>query len=178
MTVVHFAVSGIFHRVTANHPHPSSQWWFLPLRISDHISIYLTITSTYQALISTVVPDISLCVQILIWGITLGGAYHRMRHPHAKPLEVGLPFLLLGWCILLDPITIVHIWQRLPRGVWGFICAGCCHTIGAMIYMGKRPNLWPQYVEYHELFHCLTTTGSIITTYVLFTEALNVVNEE
>jgi hemolysin III len=37
---------------------------------------------------------------------------------------------------------------------------GLCYTAGAVIFMSKRPKLFPKTFSYHELFHVLVIAGT------------------
>lgn len=36
------------------------------------------------------------------------------------------------------------------------VLGGACYLTGAVIYVRRRPNPWPRWFGFHELFHALT----------------------
>jgi hemolysin III len=54
-------------------------------------------------------------------------------------------------------------------GVAGFVLmliGGLLHTIGAVIYATKRPNPWPRWFGFHEVFHVFVI-AAIAVHYVM-----------
>jgi hemolysin III len=67
-------------------------------------------------------------------------------------------YLLLGWAglLILEPLRYV-----LPTGgeVFMFL-GGAFYSIGALVFLLKRPNLYPGVLEHHELWHLFVLAGS------------------
>ena len=71
---------------------------------------------------------------------------------------------------MADDISLVRLavfWMPRIVDQLGFgallliLAGGCCYTVGAFIFMTKRPRLLPRSFSYHELFHVLVVAASI-----------------
>ena len=164
--VVHFAASALLHLVSW----PSN---LLPhIRRLDHIIIFLKIAAIYYACIATVMPDIDIYViYIFIFGTTLG-ILIRIFFTDIHVALISIPYLLVGWSLVLDPNIIILLLQRIPIGTFIGFLGGLCYTIGAIVYITKYPNPFPKYIGVHEIFHILTTIGTTLFTISIFSFAV------
>lgn len=138
----------------------------------DHIMIFVKIAATYYAGISTVMTDINpLVIQVLCVG-TLLGMMLRIFFTQASQIVICLPYLIVGWSLILDPDTMLSLLQKIPLGSIIALSAGLSYTIGGYIYMTKYPNPWPRYMGYHEVFHVFTIVGAILFTITIFDHAV------
>ena len=73
-------------------------------------------------------------------------------------------YIVVGWAIT----PVVHLlWGVL--GVTGFgllLTGGVLHTVGAVIYATERPNPYPRWFGFHEIFHLLVI-GAVAAHYVV-----------
>jgi hemolysin III len=142
------------------------------LRRLDHIMIFMLIVGTYGAGISTIMHDINeLVIYVLFTGIILG-IISRLFFTDAPAMIIGIPYLIVGWAILLDPYTLMLSIDRIPSGFIIGLSAGLSYTLGACIYITKSPQLWPKYMGYHELFHVFTIIGTVLFTICIFDHAI------
>ena len=66
--------------------------------------------------------------------------------------------MVVGWSSLT---VVTAVWDSL--GIAATILlfvGGGLYTFGAVIYALRRPNPWPKYFGYHEIFHVLTIAGA------------------
>ncbi|HQP31604.1 MAG TPA: hemolysin III family protein, partial [Deltaproteobacteria bacterium] len=65
----------------------------------------------------------------------------------------------MGW------VAIVGIWplvKALPPAALAWLLAGgISYSVGALIYALKRPDPWPGWFGFHEVFHVLVILGSL-----------------
>lgn len=138
------------------------------IRRLDHVVIFIMISSTYYAAISTIMHDINpLVIYILSIG-TIMGIVTRIFFTDAPKIFISLPYFLVGWCIILDPYIIFKIVERVPDGALIAFLGGLSYTLGAVVYTLEYPKLWPKYMGYHELFHILTIIGTTMFAICLF----------
>lgn len=163
-TTGHFAVSAVFHLI------PWTGRALYTMRFFDHSMVFLTIAATYWVFIDLVVPDIALPIKLAVPGITVSGILHRYYYRQAGPLAVALPYIGLGWVGIADIPCFVSLSARIPESLPLLVLAGCSHTTGALIYAARWPHLSSSYFGFHELAHVFLTAGSMITTYVFFTD--------
>jgi hemolysin III len=46
--------------------------------------------------------------------------------------------------------------------IWVLLAGGIVYTVGAVIYATKKPNPWPKYFGYHEVFHILVIVAAVL----------------
>jgi hemolysin III len=70
---------------------------------------------------------------------------------------VAAPYLAIGW------VGVVALGDVLSSlGVAGFVLiatGGGFFTVGAVVYALHRPNPWPRWFGYHEIFHGFVVAG-------------------
>lgn len=158
----------------------------------DHIMIFIKIAATYYAAIATIMPDINPLVKYTLALGSLFGIIIRIFFTKAPKYVIGLPYLLMGWSILLDPKIMFLAAKRIQTGAIIAALAGLSYTVGAYIYITKCPRIWPKsfeswfcfdkkvskqgdkssnlsrYMGYHELFHIFTIIGAVLFTTCIF----------
>jgi hemolysin III len=180
----HFGASALFHiidwralfhsidsRVLLHFIDSPKHLIIYPRRL-DHVMIFLNIAATYYAAIATVFHDISVYVKYTIVIGTILGIVIRIFYTDAPKKVIAIPYIILGWTIILDPYTIMHTMSIIPMGCFLAILAGLLYTIGACMYIMKWPRLCPTYMGYHEMFHILTIIGSLLFTICIFQYAI------
>ena len=104
----------------------------------------------------------------MIWAIALAGIVAKICWLSAPRILYTLLYLAMGWAVLFD-------WSgfsQMPSGCLTLIAlGGIAYTIGAVIYMIKKPDLSKQW-GFHELFHLFILLGSFfhfiaVLTYIL-----------
>ncbi|HEX2027615.1 MAG TPA: hemolysin III family protein, partial [Nitriliruptorales bacterium] len=60
----------------------------------------------------------------------------------------------------LAVVPLVRIAPRLPwQGVALLAAGGVIYTLGAVIYARRRPDPWPRWFGFHEVFHTLVVAA-------------------
>lgn len=162
----HFGASAALHlgSWTANN--------LIKMRRFDHIMIFVKIAATYYVAIETVLHGIN---PLVTWVLTIGtciGIFFRIFFTNLPNYLIGLPYLLCGWSIALDPYIVINVLYEIPLGTSIFIMGGVFYTIGGIIYMRQHPNPWPGYMEYHELFHFFSILGALGFSICIFGYAI------
>ncbi len=151
-SVVLFTVSAIYHRgnwsptVTA------------VLRRFDHANIFLLIAGTYTPLSAILLPPHSArMILAIVWSGALAGILLQVIWITA-PRWLYVPiYVILGWVAVW---FLPDFWTAgSPLLVWLVIAGGLAYTFGALAYGLKRPNPWPRYFGFHEIFHTGTVVG-------------------
>jgi hemolysin III len=149
-----YTVSSLYHSV------PWGEKWKMRLQRMDHSMIYLMVAGTFTPIAIAALEGTSLVVGLtLVWSIAVTGILLKALMPDvATWLSVTLQ-LSMGWVAVFWTPRIV---DRLGIGAVALILAGgFCYTLGAVIFMTKRPRLLPRSFSYHELFHVLVVAASI-----------------
>lgn len=153
-TVVMFAVSATYHRVTWQSA--TARKW---MKRADHSMIFVFIAGCYTPFALLAMPrDTGLLVLAIVWGGALAGVALKMCWPSA-PAWVGVPlYLLLGWVAVAFAGTILH-----GAGVAAIVLlavGGLFYSVGAVMYGLKWPNPWPTTFGHHEFFHACTAVAA------------------
>lgn len=160
-----FAISALYHRF-----HWGVRMEAVMKRL-DHSMIFVAIAATYTPIAAVALPDGpgSLILRV-VWIGAAAGVLTQLFWPHApRPILVTL-YITVGWAALL---VIDDIWRAL--GVAGFIllmAGGLLHTVGAVVYATKRPNPWPRWFGFHEVFHVFVIAAIALHYVVIATIAL------
>jgi hemolysin III len=125
----------------------------------DHVGILLIIAGTYTPLAVLALDGWTrLAVLAIIWtGTAVGAAFRLTWRPGWRPpprwLVTSL-FIALGW-------VAVFVLPQLLRGAGVaalalVLAGGLLYSAGAVVYARKRPNPWPRWFGFHEVFHAMT----------------------
>jgi hemolysin III len=148
-----YTVSSLYHSV------PWSAKWKIRLQRVDHSMIFLLVAGTFTPIaIATLNGTVLVLALALVWTTAITGILLKVFLPNVKTsLSVTLQ-LIMGWSAL---IMMPWVLSRLGAGAVVLIAlGGLCYTIGAVIFMSKRPRLFPKTFSYHELFHVLVIGGT------------------
>lgn len=143
--------------------------WFENL---DHFSIYLFIAGTYTPfLINVVAEPWKTRILILIWSIAFVGicyTHFRSRLPlwaQKRWVYTGI-FVLMGWTLGLRVGEIIDKLSSLE--VSFLLMGGFCYTVGALIYALKKPDLFPGFFGFHELWHVAVLLGALFHYFLIY----------
>ncbi len=149
-----FSASAAYHLAK---PSPKA---LLALRKFDHCAIYVMIAGTYTPVCFHYLSGIWRWGMLgTVWGIALAGIAIKLFVIKApRGITAGI-YLLMGW---LAMVAIREIVQRMPTAalVW-LILGGLFFTLGALIYIFKRPNFHPPAFGFHEVWHIFVILGSL-----------------
>jgi hemolysin III len=150
--VVLFTVSALYH-LGAWSPRPR-----VILRRIDHANILFLIAGTYTPFAVLALPGgTRLAILGVVWGGAALGAVFRVVWTNA-PRWVYVPLYLgPGW-------AAVFVLPQLLRGA-GLpalvlvAAGGVLYTLGGVAYGLKRPDPWPRWFGFHEIFHACTVAA-------------------
>jgi hemolysin III len=129
------------------------------LRKLDHASIYFLIAGTFTPFcILTIKGTLGLIILILIWVLAIIGAAAMFINSFWKHFprwaSTGL-YILMGWIAVL----LIYPMRFYPDILFFLFFGGFFYTLGAIIYIIKKPNLFPSF-GFHELFHIFVLLGT------------------
>lgn len=128
------------------------------LRRADHTNIFLVIAGTYTPLaVAILPPEKARTLLIIVWaGAIAGVALHNVWTQAPRWLNVPI-YLALGWVAVA---YLPDFWRLgSPAIVWLIVAGGLAYSVGAVVYGLKKPNIWPAWFGFHELFHVGTAIG-------------------
>lgn len=152
--LVMYTVSSLYHSI------PWGADWKRRLQRVDHSMIYLVVAGTFTPIAIAGLEGAAVwwCLG-LVWSIAIVGISLKFLRPHVGTgLSVTLQ-LVMGWTVIL---WITQIWDSLGPGAIALIAiGGLFYTVGTVVFMTKRPKLFPRTFSYHELFHVFVILASV-----------------
>jgi hemolysin III len=148
-----FAVSAIYHRGTWS----PRTWAFL--RRFDHSNIFLLIAGSYTPFTLILLQGSERIVLLaIVWTGAIAGLLFRVFWSDA-PRWVYVPIYVgLGWVA----IFYAHDFSSGGTAVITLIAVGGgLYTLGGLVYGLKRPDPFPTWFGFHEVFHSLTIAAFI-----------------
>jgi hemolysin III len=144
-----FTVSGIYHRGTWG----PRAWAFL--HRFDHANIFLLIAGSYTPFTLLLLEGRQQAALLsIVWGGALLGVAFRVLWPGA-PRWLYVPiYVALGWAAVffLGDLASATTGAVLTLVVAG----GVLYTLGGVVYGIRRPDPFPRWFGFHEVFHTLT----------------------
>ena len=163
--VILFTVSAIYHRGRWS---PRTHG---VLRRFDHSNIFLLIAGSLTPFALLFLEGTDRWVMLAIsWGGALAGVAMKILWVGA-PRWLSVPiYVALGW-------APVFFFGKFVDGAMSYgdaigvavlvliVTGGALYTLGGVVYGTKRPNPWPRWFGFHEVFHTFTIVA-FITHYV------------
>jgi hemolysin III len=153
-----FTVSAVYHRGTWS----PRTWAFL--RRFDHANIFLLIAGSYTPFTLLMVEGATRTLLLsVVWGGAGAGVLFRILW-HGAPRWIYTPlYVLLGWAAIFFADEFVSNGQ--PEVLVLTIVGGVLYTLGGLVYGFRRPDPFPTWFGFHEVFHTLTI-AAFVTHYV------------
>jgi hemolysin III len=152
--LVLFTVSAVYHRGTWSPP----VWAFL--RRFDHANIFLLIAGTYTPFSLLLLHGNNRVVLLTaVWTGAILGVLFRVFWPHAPRWLYTPIYIALGWfAVFFFPDFV----DETGTAVLVLMCVGGgLYTLGGVVYGLKRPDPFPRWFGFHEVFHTLTIAAFI-----------------
>ncbi len=151
-----FTVSAIYHRGTWS---PRVHHF---LKRFDHANIFLLIAGSYTPFGLLLLEGTTrTALLVTVWAGAALGVGFRVLWVGA-PRWLYLPIYLgLGWAAVFFIDDFAAGAERFGVGtgtavVVLVIVGGAFYTLGAVVYGFKRPDPWPRWFGFHEIFHTFT----------------------
>jgi len=156
--LVLFTVSGIYHRGTWS----PRVWRFL--RRFDHANIFLLIAGSYTPFTLLLLHGAERVVLLsVVWTGALLGVLFRVFWNDAPRWLYTPIYIALGWAAVFyfgDFVDSASTAVLVLMAVGGVL-----YTLGGVVYGFKRPDPFPRWFGFHEVFHTLTI-AAFVTHYV------------
>jgi hemolysin III len=151
--VLMFSASAIYHLTRAG---PRAT---LFLRKLDHSAIYLLIAGTYTPICLYYFTGFwRFGILAVIWSLGLIGITVKLFVISAPRWLTASVYLLMGW---LSIAAIGEILSTMPPGALAWLLAGgLFFTGGAVVYVLKKPDLFPGVFGFHEIWHIFVILGA------------------
>lgn len=148
-SLILFGISALYHRF-----YWKPQWELLWKRL-DHSNIFLLIAGTYTPLsVALLGPAPQRSILIVVWVGAVVGILINLFWPTGPRWLLTLIYVILGWVAVW---YLPQFWSAGgPAVVWLIIAGGILYTLGAVVYALKKPDPWPAWFGFHEIFHLAT----------------------
>ena len=165
--LVLFTVSGIYHRGTWS----PRAWRFL--RRFDHANIFLLIAGSYTPFTLLLLHGTERVVLLsVVWtGAVLGVLFRVFWNDAPRWLYTPI-YIALGWAAVFYLGDFVESSSAVVLVLMA--AGGALYTLGGVVYGFQRPDPFPRWFGFHEVFHTLTIAafathyiGVSIATYSL-----------
>jgi hemolysin III len=151
-SVLLFGTSGLYHRRTWGDRGEAV------MRRLDHANIYVFIAASYTPMALMMLQGRSqLALLVMIWSAAVAGLAFRLFWLDAPRWLYTALYLVMGWAAMG---WMGGFYASGGPGVLALILAGgVCYSGGAVVYARKRPDPWPAWFGFHEIFHVGTVLG-------------------
>ncbi len=152
--LVLFTVSAIYHRGTWS----PRVWRFL--RRFDHANIFLLIAGSYTPFTLLLLHGSDRVVLLsVVWsGAILGVLFRVFWNDAPRWLHTPI-YIALGWAAVFYFGDFMHSSET---AVLVLMCVGGgLYTLGGLVYGLRRPDPFPRWFGFHEVFHTLTVAAFI-----------------
>jgi len=149
-----FGASALLHRRDWS---PRAFGW---LRRIDHAMIFACIAGTYTPFcVLGVAAPAGTRLLILVWSAAGLGILRALLWPHAPRAVTSALYIAVGWVVVVY-FPEVHAGLS-PAAFALLVIGGVVFTVGAVVYLLRRPDPWPTVFGYHEVFHVLIVLGCV-----------------
>ncbi|MFZ2012419.1 MAG: hemolysin III family protein [Nocardioides sp.] len=132
------------------------------LRRADHANIFLLIAGTYTPFCLLLLSGTTRVVMLtVIWAGALLGIIFKVFWMGA-PRWLHTPvYMVFGCAAVVVLPEFARGSERLGVGIGVAVMTlialgGALYLLGGVVYGFRRPNPWPRYFGFHEVFHTLT----------------------
>ena len=160
-----FTVSAVYHRGRWS---PRVQG---VLQRFDHANIFVLIAGSYTPFTLLLLHGQDRVVMLtVVWlGAAAGGLFRIFWVGAPRWLNTAI-YLGLGWAAVFYFPSYIRGSQQLGVGIGTavlvlLIVGGALYTLGGIVYGFKRPDPWPAWFGFHEVFHTFTILA-FVTHYV------------
>jgi hemolysin III len=134
----------------------------------DHISIFVLIAGSYTAFGLLLLHGDQRVVMITAaWVGASIGITCRLFWFGAPRWVHTSAYLVLGWVA----IFYAGEFARFPNPAVPILIAagGLCYSVGGLVYGFGRPNPWPRWFGFHEVFHTFAVAGFVAHYAAIYT---------
>jgi hemolysin III len=142
------------------------------LRKMDHFAIFCMIAGTYTPLCFIYLEGFLKWALIgAQWILVIAGFFLKVYYIKAPRVFATIVYLLMGWMAIIPIQQLISVMPTVSMVL--LFAGGIAYSIGAIIYMLKRPNPWPGFFGFHEIFHLFILLGVFLHLVVVYIAVMN-----
>ena len=150
-----YTTSSLYHSI------PWRKVWKKRMQRLDHSMILVLIAGTYTPVaIATLDGWVQWAVLVIAWGLVALGAAQHTFFPKEKQTFSMILAISMGW------LGVAIAWKFAQVLGWAgsglAVAGGLVYSVGMLLLITNRPRLWPRVFSYHEVFHIMVVTASVI----------------
>ena len=146
--VLLYTASTLYHAA----PSPTAK---KKLRVVDHASIYLLIAGTYTPICLVVLPaPWALRLLLVVWSMTSVGIAIKVWGADRLLAASNWLYLAMGWLAILALPLLLRSMSPVVLSL--LLAGGVLYTVGAVLFLFRRPDPRPEVFGYHEVWHAFT----------------------
>ena len=152
--ILMFSASAAYHLIRAK---PRAG---LTLRKLDHSAIYLLIAGTYTPICIHYFTGFWLWgVLAIVWFMAIAGIIVKVFVIRAPRWASAAVYLVMGWLCLMGTRVMLAT-MPMSALVW-LLLGGLLFSVGAIVYVTKRPDPYPGVFGFHEIWHIFVILGCL-----------------
>jgi len=137
------------------------------LKKIDHKMIFVFIASTYTPICLIALKGFwGWSLLAIIWVLAVIGILIKIYWIHAPRWFSSVIYVVAGWIALIYLLPIISTLGTVGS-LWLFIGGGF-YTLGAVIYAVGKPDPWPGFFGFHEVFHVFIMIGSAMHFWLMY----------
>ena len=137
------------------------------LRKIDHVMIFVFIAASYTPMcLVTLRGSWGWSIFGTVWGVTVAGLFLKIFWLNAPRKLYTSIYLAMGWIIIVGIWPLSQIMDFM--GIAWLFAGGLFYTIGAIIYALKKPDPFPGFFGFHEIFHVFILLGSFSHFWMIY----------
>jgi hemolysin III len=130
------------------------------LRRADHSAIYLLIAGTYTPICLSFFTGFWRWGPLaIVWIMAVVGVTVKLFIMAPRWVSAGI-YLVMGWLSILAAKAILSA-MPISAIVW-LVAGGVLFTVGAVVYVTKKPDPWPGVFGFHEVWHIFVILGCLV----------------
>jgi hemolysin III len=139
----------------------------------DHIMIFMVIAGSYTPL--CLVPlrgPWGWSIFGVVWGMAVLGVILKVFYIGAPRWLSTLIYLCMGWLCLVAVYPLVQ--TLAPASLFWLGLGGLFYSFGALVYVFKWPDPFPDRIGFHEIWHFFVLLGSASHFWLVFNHLMYV----
>jgi hemolysin III len=148
-----FGGSALYHRW------PARGRFKAVLQRFDHSIIFVFIAASYTPIALIVLRGpLAWLILGIAWSGAAAGVTFSLGWIEAPRRVIVGSYLALGWVALLAVPELLE--QLGPEPLFLLAGGGLLYSAGAVVYARRRPDPWPRWFGFHEIFHALVIAAA------------------